>query len=68
MRLLSTDKNELMSVRALKVRDKNLIISGTIMGAMPIEAVLTPAELRKAFKLMSFGTVVHIVKMLFSRG
>jgi hypothetical protein len=37
------------------------------MGAMPIEAVLTPQELRKVFKLLSFRLVLHVFMMLFKR-
>lgn len=67
MKLYTADNSELMEVSAIKAEGTSLIVSGTIMGAMPIEAVLTPKELRQAMKLLSFGTIVSIVKMLFSR-
>jgi hypothetical protein len=66
MQLYTADNTELMEVSALRPADSNLIVSGTIMGAMPIEAVLTPVELRKLFRLLSFGLILHLVKMLFS--
>ena len=67
MQLFTSDNTELMEVSALRPEQANLVVSGTIMGAMPIEAVLTPAELRKLFRLVSFGLIVHIVRMLFRR-
>jgi hypothetical protein len=67
MRLLTCDRSELMEVTALKAVGDNLVVVGTIMGAMPTEAILTPAELRKAFKLLSFGKIVFLLKMLVAK-
>jgi hypothetical protein len=67
MKLYTSDSNELMNVSAITPEGSNLIVTGTIMGAMPIQAVLTPSELRKSFKLLSIGTVFSVIKMLFSR-
>ena len=67
MKLITSDQSELMEVSALKTEGSNLVVVGTIMGAMPVEAVLTPSELRKVFKLLSFGLVFFIFKMLFSK-
>ena len=67
MKLITSENTELMEVTALKTDGENLVVVGTIMGAMPIEAVLTPAELRRSLKLLSFALVFFIVKMLFRR-
>jgi hypothetical protein len=67
MQLYTADNTELMEVSALRADEANLVVSGTIMGAMPIEAVLTPAELRKLFGLLSFRLVLHVFMMLFRR-
>lgn len=67
MKLLTSDQSELMEVSALKSDSGNLVVVGTIMGAMPVEAVLTPSEMRKAFKLLSLSLVFFIVGMLFRR-
>ena len=67
MKLLTSDQSELMEVSALKSEGNNLVVVGTIMGAMPVEAVLTPAEMRKAFKLLSLSLVIFIFCMLFRR-
>lgn len=67
MKLITSDNNELMEVSALKSEGSALIVSGTIMGAMPVEAVLTPEELRKVFKLLSFKLVLFVIGMLFKK-
>jgi hypothetical protein len=67
MKLHAGDGSELMEVNALKTQGSNLIVEGTIMGAMPIQAVLTPAELRAAFKLLRLKTLGFIVGMLFRK-
>ncbi len=67
MKLLTSDNSELMEVSSFKTEGDNLVVVGTIMGAMPVEAVLTPTELRKVFKLLSVGIVFFVIKMLFKR-
>lgn len=67
MKLITSDNSELMEVSSIKGEGSALIVSGTIMGAMPVEAILTPAELRKVFKLLNFKLVLFIVGMLFKR-
>ena len=67
MKLMTSDNNELMEVSGLKSENSSLVVSGTIMGAMPVEAILTPSELRKVFKLISFALVLSIVGMLFKK-
>ena len=66
MKLLTSDQFELMEVTGLKTEGKNLVGVGTIMGAMPTEAILTPVELRKVFKLLSFRTIAFVLRMLVS--
>lgn len=67
MKLMTSDNSELMEVSALKSDGSALIVSGTIMGAMPVEAVLTPAELRKVFKLLNIKLVLFVIGMLFKK-
>ena len=67
MKLLTSENDELMEVSALKAEGGNLVVAGTIMGAMPIEAVLTPAELRKVFGLLSPRLALTVLGMLFRK-
>jgi len=67
MKLFTSDNAELMDVSELRMDDGNLIVVGTIMGAMPTEAVLTPAELRASLKLLNPKLCFALLGMLFSR-
>jgi hypothetical protein len=67
MKLFTSDQSELMEVSALKSENGNLVVSGTIMGAMPVEAVLTPGEMRKALKLLSLSLIFFVIGMLFRK-
>ncbi|MCK8683315.1 hypothetical protein [Pseudomonas umsongensis] len=67
MKLITSDNNELMEVSGLKADGSSLIVAGTIMGAMPVEAILTPAELRKVFKLINFKLVMFVIGMMFKK-
>lgn len=66
MKLVTTDNSELMDVASVEVENGRLIVSGTIMGAMPIRAVLTGAELRSGLKLVSLGTIWQIIKLFLA--
>lgn len=65
MRLYATDHSELMTVVRIYRKDGNLMLDGTIMGAMPIRAVVKPAEVRSALRLMSWSTLWFAFTMLF---
>jgi hypothetical protein len=67
MKLITSDNTELMEVSGLKAEGSSLIVAGTIMGAMPVEAILTPAELRKVFKLLNFKLVMFVIGMMFKK-
>ncbi|HTZ69013.1 MAG TPA: hypothetical protein VMB71_00030 [Acetobacteraceae bacterium] len=67
MKLRTSDNMELMHVSAITPEDGNLIIEGTIMGAMPIRAVLTPEELRAARTLMNRKTIFAVLGMMVRR-
>ena len=65
MKLYTSDNTDLMEVSRIYPDGNNLIVEGTIMGAMPIRAVLKPPELRKVFGLMSAKTLGKAFLMLF---
>jgi len=67
MKLFTSDNAELMEVTGFKTEGNSLVVVGTIMGAMPTEAILSPAELRKAFGIVNIRIVFFIIKMLFSK-
>lgn len=67
MKLLTLENAELMQVSAIRAEGGNLVVTGTIMGAMPVVAVLTPQELRKVFSVLSLKTMLIALKMLIWR-
>jgi hypothetical protein len=67
MKLKTSDGMELMEVAGFSQEEGNLIIEGTIMGAMPVRAVLSPEELRGALKLLDAKTVFFGLGMLFRK-
>jgi hypothetical protein len=65
MKLYASDNSDLMEISKIYPDGGNLIVEGTIMGAMPIRAVVKPAEMRKALGLMSMKTLSVAFLMLF---
>ena len=66
MKFLTTDKTELMLIQNVAPDADGLRISGIIMGAMPMTAVLTPAELRRGFRFLNARVVMTLAKMLIA--
>ena len=67
LKLYTADNTDLMEVTGLRRENDALVVVGTIMGAMPVEARLVPAELRKLFKLLDLRLVLFLVRMLFRK-
>ncbi len=67
MKLFTPEHSELIEVTDIAPCDEGILIRGTIMGAMPMKAVLTPTELRRAFKFASLGLGLALLRMLFRR-
>lgn len=65
MRLLNPDNSVLMEVSELRREGSNLVVRGSIMGAMPVHAVLTPSEARSALGLLRFKLFLFLISMLF---
>lgn len=65
MELFTKDGDNLMTVEKLERDGNTLVVHGEIMGALPVRAVLTPEEARKAFKLLNFGKLMFIASLLF---
>ena len=66
--LKTIDGESLMSIKALRKENDVLVIEGRIMGALPIQAVLTPDEARAALKLLNARVVLFLLTMLFRKG
>jgi hypothetical protein len=67
VKLYTPDSSELIEISALRPVSDGLLIEGTIMGAMPMKAVLRPDELRRAFRLLTFRSVLRLFAMLVQK-
>ena len=67
MKLFTPEKTELIVINAVAPHPDGLLIEGTIMGAMPMKAVLRPAELRAGFRFLNGQIVMALLKMLLTR-
>lgn len=65
MKLYTTDNSELMDIASIQAEGRNLVVEGTIMGAMPVRAIVKPAEMRAALRIMSARTMLSAFLMLF---
>jgi len=63
MKLVTTDQSALMDIDSVRVVDGKVIVAGTIMGAMPVQAVLSGTEMRKGCSMVGFGTLWQIFKV-----
>lgn len=65
MKVYSPDKSELMTITSISRQGSNLVISGKIMGSMPMKAVIRPEEARRGVKLVGFRTLLFLLTFLF---
>lgn len=57
----------MMEVVKIFPEGKALHVTGTMMGAMPVEIVLTGPEMRKVFPMLNWKIIVMAVRMLFQK-
>jgi hypothetical protein len=67
MKFVTPDKTELIVIEKVAPHPDGLEVQGTIMGAMPMTAVLTPAELRRGFRFLTLRTILALLGMLVRR-
>ena len=66
MKLAAADNSDLMEVTSVETEGDKVIISATIMGTMPIQAVLSGGELRKGYAMLSLGALWRIFKIFLA--
>jgi hypothetical protein len=67
VKLYTPESTELIEVTSVTSHENGVEIEGTIMGAMPMRAVLRASELRKGMRFFKPGLVWTLVTMLFRR-
>ncbi len=65
MKLFNPDRSTLMEVTSLRRDGSNLVVSGNIMGSMPVTCILTPSEARSALGLVGFKGALFLFSLLF---
>jgi hypothetical protein len=64
MKLFTPDNAELIEITSVSPHEDGIQIEGTIMGAMPMKAVLRPAELRTGMRFLTPGIAWKLFNML----
>lgn len=67
MKFFTLDGTELMDIEAVSVRADGLLVEGRIMGAMPMNAVLRPDELRRGMRFLTPVVIRALIAMMFRR-
>jgi hypothetical protein len=67
MKLYGPDNKEMIVVTAIERQGSELVLKGKIFGTMPMTAKIRPAEVRKAWKLLSFRTLLFVLTLPFRR-
>jgi hypothetical protein len=64
MKLYTPDRTELIDISLIETHAEGLFIEGKIMGTLPMQALLTATELRRALGILSVRTVFKALAML----
>lgn len=64
MKLATYNNTGLMEISKITAEGSKLVVTGTIMGSVPVRAVLSGAEARKGLSLMGFRTMLSALRML----
>lgn len=67
MKIMSPDKSELMEISSLYQDGGNLVISGKIMGSLPMKAVIRPQDARNGLGLLNLKLILFLLTFLFRK-
>jgi hypothetical protein len=67
VKLYGPDNKEMIVVTAIERQGGELVVRGKIFGTMPMTAKIRPAEVRRAWKLLSFRTLLFALSLPFRR-
>ena len=63
MRITTTDNSELMEITAIDTVDGKVVVTGTIMGAMPVRAVVSGTDLRRGWSLLGLRRALTLLRI-----
>lgn len=67
MKIMSPDKSELMEISSIYQDAGNLVISGKIMGSLPMKAVIRPQDARNGLGLLNLKLILFLSTFMFRR-
>lgn len=67
MKIMSPDKSELMEISAIYQDEGNLVISGKIMGSLPMKAIIRPQDARNGLRLLNYRLILFLSTFLFRK-
>ena len=67
MKIFTPEGTELMTITGVEPFEGGILISGTIMGAMPMRGMVRPEELRAGRSFLSWRLAWTAATMLFRR-
>ena len=62
--IINAQKTPLVSAKKIYIRDGKIAMDGNIMGTMPGQFYITPANLYKATKMIDFAFIRGALKLL----
>jgi hypothetical protein len=65
MKFYTPEKSVLLDITSVQPHPDGVLLSGKIMGTMPMKAVLRPEELRSASRLLNARLFFALLGMLF---
>jgi len=65
MKFYTPEKSVLLDITSVQPHAQGILVSGKIMGTMPMKAVLRPEELRAGLRLLTFKLIFTLLSMLF---
>ena len=68
MKFYTPEKTVLLDITLVQPHPDGVVVSGKIMGTMPMKAILRPEELRAAFRLLNVRVAIALLRMLFRPG
>ena len=63
MRITTTDNSELMEITSIDTQNGKVIVTGTIMGAMPVRAVVSGTDLRRGWSLLGLKQAFSLLRI-----
>jgi hypothetical protein len=67
VKLYGPDNKEMIVVTAIERQGSELVLKGKIFGTMPMTAKIRPAEVRRAWQLLSLRTLLFVLTLPFRR-